>query len=241
VLGRAWRAAGDWIRFSKRGPVMAVLSGAELGRMAASKKPPRFTGSGVKVGVFQDGYGAPGILPVVRASAGYTAEYLTSLRPAWLAACDVVILPQPRSTAPLSQSDYDAIKAYVKNGGKVLLTHDAVGYRSFPVLFPSVCQGGRRHVAETQFTMVLPDDTRERGAHTYYDHIILRPGRASRVLARAPAGNGDAPVAVAGPVGAGRVAATGLAIGLASDNTDTAPTPEEARLLRLMLSSLAQK
>ena len=241
VLGRARRAAGDWIRFSKRGPVMAVLSGAELGRMAASQKPPRFTGSGVKVGVFQDGYGAPGILPLVRASAGYTAEYLTSLRPAWLAACDVVILPQPRSTAPLSQSDYDAIKAYVKNGGKVLLTHDAVGYRSFPVLFPSVCQGGRRHVAETQFTMVLPDETRERGAHTYYDHIILRPGRASRVLARAPAGNGEAAVAVAGPVGAGRVAATGLAIGLASDNTDTAPTPEEARLLRLMLSSLAQK
>jgi len=238
VIGRARAAVGDWVRFSKRGPVMVVLGKTEPRRTAAKERPPKFPGSGAKVGVLKDAFGAQGILAAVRDLPGRTAEYLTCARPAWLAACDVVIVPQPHSTAPPSQSDYDALKRYVGNGGAVLLTHDAVGYRSFPVLFPDVCDGGRTHVERTEFSVELPDGTTQQGAHTYYDRIALRPGPAASVLARGPDGDGVSPVAVVGPVGRGRGACTGLALGLAPDNTDTDLSPAENRLLALMLEML---
>ncbi|MFQ5810916.1 MAG: glycoside hydrolase family 10 protein, partial [Armatimonadota bacterium] len=82
VLGWARVAREDWIRFATRGPVMTVVPRGKLRRTTAPERPPKFAGSGVKVGVFRDGYGAPGILAALRATAGYTAEYLTSLRPA---------------------------------------------------------------------------------------------------------------------------------------------------------------
>ncbi|MGD8238345.1 MAG: family 10 glycosylhydrolase [Armatimonadota bacterium] len=241
VLGWARVARGDWIRFARRGPVMTVLTRGELRRATAPERPPKFSGSGVKVGVFRHGYGASGILAAARAKPAYTAEYLTSLRPAWLAACDLVIVPQPRGATPPSEADHSALQAYVRKGRAVLLTHDAVGYRSFPVLFPDVCAGGSGHPKETQFSIELPDGTTRQGTHTYYDRITLRPGPAARVVARAPGGSDASPLAVAGPVGRGRVACTGLALGLAPDNTDAALSAGETRLLDLMLDALRGK
>jgi hypothetical protein len=141
----------------------------------------------------------------------------------------------------LSPSDYDALQAYARKAGAVLLTHDAVGYRSFPVLFAEVCEGGRTHVQQTEFTVDSPDGTTQKGTHTYYDHITLQPGEGTRVLARGPGGNGVAPVAVVGSVGRGRVGCTGLALGLGPDNTDAELSPTEARLLRLMLDALSAR
>ena len=216
-------------------PEMPLLPMAES--EVARFYAPRFGKGGVRVGVFQGGYGSESVLAYLRGRPGIDAQPLHLLNATHLKACQVVVLPQPRLPERVDAAAVAALTQFLRAGGGLLTTHNAVGYRGLPVLAPEVCVRGVNNVREPGWRVEEAEHpvTQElaRGkslARTYYDHITLEPGPAGTVVARgAPSG---AAAGAGGPAGKGRYVACGLAIGLGvADDTDVAPSPDEGRLL----------
>ena len=197
--------------------------------------PPAFVTAGLHVGVVQGGYGSEGVLRALKGQEGIEAWPLWGVTAANLAACQVVILPQPRGAQSIPAETMALLGSFVRDGGGLLTTHDAVGFRGLTSPVPEVCTGGTDKIraaawlvtAEHPVTAGLP-----RGQalpKTYYDYIGVEAGPAGTVLATSPDG---VPVVVAGTSGAGRYVACGLALGLAAEgDTETAPTADETTLL----------
>ena len=64
---------------------------------------------------------------------------------------------------------------------------------------------------------------------SYYDQIMLLPGKQGTVIAAQEVD--DEPVAIAGEFGKGCYVAIGLAVGLSADTAETAPQGAEAQLM----------
>ncbi|NPV46119.1 MAG: hypothetical protein HPY69_04110 [Armatimonadetes bacterium] len=197
--------------------------------------PPGFSTAGLHVGVVQGGYGSEGVLRALQGQEGIEARAVWGVTAANLAACQVVVYPQPRVPGSVSPEMAALLGEFVRRGGGLLTTHDAVGFRGLTSPVPAVCEGGVdkvrleswQVVADHPVTAGLPRG--EALAKTYYDYISLRPGPAGAVLAASPEG---APVVVAGEAGRGRYVACGLALGLAAEgDTEASPTADEMALL----------
>lgn len=196
---------------------------------------PRFSGEGVRVGVVQGGYGSVSALEHLRQVQGVDAEPIHALTADTLEACEVVILPQPHPGGGLPGETAALLAEWVRGGGGLITTHDAVGYRGLPAIVPEVCAGGTGHVrdegwrveGEHPVTRGLPRDRTL--ARSYYDHILLEPGPQGTVAAVAVPGG--APVVVCGEAGEGRHVACGLALSIGEGDRDVPPTPDEAALL----------
>lgn len=224
-----------------------TLEPLPLGPLAPEEQarygPPTFTTAGLHIGVVQGGYGSEGVLRALQGQEGLEACALWGVTAAKLAACQVVVYPQPRAPQGAPAEIAALLGDFVRQGGGLLTTHDAVGFRGLISPVPAVCEGGVdklrlatwQVVADHPVTTGLP-----RGAAlatTYYDYITLRPGPAGTVLAASPDG---APVVVAGESGKGRYLACGLALGLAAaGDAETAPSAEEMILLRNAVQWLA--
>ncbi len=209
------------------------LTDAEL----RDRERPRFRGSGVRVGVLEGGYGAQAILNTLREAKGMDALPLRVLLPGTVNPCQVVIVPQPR--APLGRAAVKLLETFVRSGGGLVTTHNAVGYRGHPLILPEICAKGVEHVRDPNWTAVAGDPLTvgipagKALEHTYYDHIELAPGPKGTVAARAA--KSGKPVVVYGVAGKGRYVACGLALGLATDTRQQAPTaPERALLLNVV-------
>ena len=191
---------------------------------------PKFSGQGLRVGVVQGGHGSKSILARLKAMPGMDAQPLFAPDAEMLAKCQVVVLPQPR--IPL-----DSAKAYgdfVRAGGGLVTTHNAVGYRGHPLLLTDVCAKGIEHVRDQEWIAVAEHPV-TKGIqlntalpHSYFDHIELECGPKGLVLAQAA--QSRRPVVICGEPGKGRYIACGLAIGLASDK-ETPPKGAEKTLL----------
>jgi len=192
-----------------------------------------FSGKGVPVGLVIGGYGSKGVLELLQKSEGIDvlAVGIGQLRPR---ECKVIILPQFRSDMVPKQL-VETVESFVKAGGGLITTHDAVGYRSMPALCTTVCEGGATHArherwkvsADHPITAGLP-----KGAaltQSYFDHIQLKCGQDGAAVAVSE--KTEQPVVVAGTFGKGRYVACGLLIGLDPKNKEAAPTVDEARLL----------
>ena len=168
-------------------------------------------------------------------------------RPAieYIRPCEVVILPQMRSVAKLDGAALRALLSdFVRRGGGLLVTHDAVGMRRHPAIFPDVAKGLGRPVRETT-VIVAAEHPATRGmavgqsfTHAYYDHIPLRVGKDAITVLTNRAGS---PVVACATVEQGRYMACGIAIGLRHGDADTRPTGPELALLRNALKWLAGK
>lgn len=225
-----------------RSPILWVLTKADYEELLARQQPPKFAGTGLAVGVYQDGYGGPPILKALGTAAGIEAKPLWELKPDHLAACKVVILPQPRRPEVLTPEVVAALRAFVEAGGTLFVTHDAVGFRRCPVIAPEVCAGGveRAEAATWKLSVDLPDSglsTAETYTHTFYDHIVLAPGPAGQVIAT---DEQRRPLVVAGPLGQGRFIACGLAIGIGPGDADVPVGGAEAALLGSLVRRTAQ-
>ncbi|MBT3291951.1 MAG: hypothetical protein HN380_31705 [Victivallales bacterium] len=193
-----------------------------------------FKGTGIRVGVVASGYGSEGILQTLRKAKGIDAVpvatgHLLSDK------CQVIILPQMRSTPPPAKT-IAALEAFVKQGGGLITTHDAVGYRTMPKLLTSVCAGGTQHPKDERWRFADPKHplaydlpTDKVLTQVFTDHVQLAPGPAGKVIAVSEKTN--QPVILAGTVGKGRYIACGLLIGTNAKADEAPAKSPEARLL----------
>ena len=208
---------------------IAPLAGAEAN--AAGKIA--FSDKGIRVGVVVGGYGSDGMLGLLKSSPGIDALPV-GLGQVRTRECQVIVLPQLRS-GMVPPGLNEQVDAFVREGGGLITTHDAVGYRSMPVLCKDICAGGDEHVrheswratADHPLTTGLPHD--KVLTQGYYDHVLLRAGPQGHVVAAGE--TTGKPVVVAGTIGKGRYVACGLLLGLSADSQEVPPTPDEARLL----------
>ncbi|MCD6352151.1 MAG: family 10 glycosylhydrolase [Armatimonadetes bacterium] len=235
------REYGGHVLFDRRSPILWSVSEEEYQELQAQNKPPVFEGQGLRVGVYVASYGGEEILKLLQATAGLQVKPLYALSPDMLAPCQVVVLPQPRRSAVLLGEVATGLADYVRRGGAVLATHDAVGYRRCPVLVADVVAGGtdRRDSRRWKLTQEVAGAGLEVGRlyeHTYYDHIILAPGPQGKVLATDERGD---PLVVVGSYGKGKFCGCGMALGLGDGDRDCPLSDAEARLLQGLVKLLA--
>jgi len=195
---------------------------------------PQFTGKGLRIGVLQNGLGAGAIAADLGAIDGFDTQPLVHIAEFTLEPCQVVIVPQPKS--PMGKSLIKALEQFVRSGGGLIVTHNAVGYRGHPTLITEICAKGLEHVRDTQWIVTRQHpitqgiDPNKALPHSYYDHIELECGPKGVVLAQGY--RTRRPVVIAGEYGKGRYVACGLIPGLGADGSSVAPTGAEQTLLR---------
>ncbi|MEI6500241.1 MAG: hypothetical protein WCP21_04350, partial [Armatimonadota bacterium] len=201
---------------------------------------PKFTRGGVRVGVVQGGYGSESILRFLQGAAGVDAQPLWLVNPEYLKQCQALVMPQPKAPETYTPQLADLLSKYVREGGGLVTTHNAVGYRGLPVAVSEVCAKGLVHFRDNVVKLPvehpigkgLPLGQGLKGS--YYDYITLQPGPAGVVVARGAATG--APVIVCGQAGQGRYVACGLGLAFsAADDSDCPPLPEEGTLLTNMV------
>lgn len=230
-------ADGSSRRFVKRSPVIVGLSESEIKERKGIEEPPQIEGPGMKVGVVGGGYGSGAIIEALAGVADVVPFELKRLSPDFLRACDVLILAQLKDPEPLTDAAVRGIRRWVRAGGRILLTHDAVGYRRHPVIFPDV-SSGIGIAASRAVTVVAAHPVTEGLSagesfeHSYYDHVQLRAGGDAVVLVRDSGEDEAKPVVVAAQLGKGKVVALGLVTGLADGDREVRPTGGELLLLR---------
>jgi hypothetical protein len=193
------------------------------------------------VGIVAAGLGSESLTEVLVRGERFRAGLLLGIAEPALSQCDTVIIPERRRPKTLTKEQCWLIWDWVQKGGRLLLTHDAVGYREHPILFPWVCSGGTAHVPRSTVDVVwAPDDQKPLGrvTHSYGDHILLQPCIRAPMTIIAVDPETGRPVVSGAEWGSGRVMACGVAIGAAPDGSDVLPQDGELRLLEVMLDWL---
>ena len=196
---------------------------------------PQFTRKGLRIGVLQNGIGSVSLLDHLRAVDGFDAQALSGISRLALAKCRVVLVPQPK--AGLGPASVKALEDFVRDGGGLITTHDAVGYRGHPQIISEVCVRGVTHkpydkewvVVRRPHPVTASIEAGRPVPHSYYDHIEMECGPQGIVLAEAA--KTRRPVLVAGDVGEGRYLACGMLLGVGADDSSITPTGAERTLL----------
>jgi hypothetical protein len=216
-------------------PPLLPMSDAEKARYGG----PKFGKGGLRVGVLQGGYGAESILKHLQTTAGVDAQPLWLISDKNLQACQALVVTQPRARAAISEATAKMVARFVEQGGGLVATHDAVGYRTCPVILPQIGQGVR-HVRVGQWSMAGDHPVAAGFAagaalsQSYYDAIVLEPGAGATVVGVVEAGK--LPAIVCGEAGKGRAVLCGLGLAFAANgDEDCTPTSDEARLLDNMI------
>jgi hypothetical protein len=192
------------------------------------------------IGVLTGGLGSDAVEQALRES-GRRVGVVHGVTTAAIADCDVLVVTERRTPASLTKRNCWLIWDWVERGGRLLLTHDAVGYRDHPILFPWVCTGGTAHVAHRSVRVVWAPAGREplgEVTHGYPDHILLRPCLRATVTVIAVDDEWGEPVVSGAAFEHGRVVACGLALGVAPDRSESLPSGGERELLNVMLDWL---
>ena len=230
--GEVWMQAvlpADW---EKRLADVRPLTDTEL---LASHKA-RFGGKGLRVAVMRGGYGSEAVLASLRKTQDIDAQPISALYPDVIRDCQVIVLPQSRSATPMGKETVQALEGFVRAGGGLITTHNAVGYRGHALLLTDVCARGLEHVRDTEWLAVATHpltagiDLNKPLPHAYYDHIELEAGPKGTVVAQAA--KSKRPVVICGDFGKGRYVACGLAIGLNADTKEATPEGAERLLLQ---------
>ncbi|MBC7287717.1 MAG: family 10 glycosylhydrolase, partial [Armatimonadetes bacterium] len=221
------------LNFFRRSLPLRLLTGTQMEQLTARLKPPQFSGGGIRVGVAVGGYGSDGILSALVDSRQFLVAPLYSLSRDFLASCQVVVVPQLRSDVEAQfNAHIDELREFVRNGGGLLLTHDAVGMRAHRPVFPELATALPRPVRSRTVQVAtghtITDRLPKQFDHSYYDHIALVPESGALTLLRDEQGNA---VAVAFQYGKGRVVACGMAVGLREDDTEAPPLDGELDFL----------
>jgi hypothetical protein len=214
-----------------------VFSPEEAEAILAKQRPPVFRNNGgIRVAVWQDdAYGAAPILSLLQGTPGLDAAPLWNLKRESLAACQVVILCQPRAHQEWFKDKKTAAELgrFVEHGGGLLTTHALVGIRDFLSPVPKVATGGERLPGTTwkasHYHAVTRDlSRRETYTSTFADRIETVVGTSGRAIVRTPEGK---PVVVAGSSGRGRYVACGLGLGIGKGDNDSSLSSAESKLL----------
>ncbi len=209
--------------FVVRGPIVEPVSGSEIAELRAREQPPRRPSSGLCVGVYSNGLGAQGIFAALDAAKGISPVWVHHLRPAHLAAVDVLVLPQLFDLSDLTPKVVETIRTWVHAGGRIVLTHNAVGLRWHPRMFPEVGKGVSLHTdrrVQTARGLAGFADW-QKLEHEYADHARLELTSAAKLLVAEQ--KTGIPVVAAGRFGRGLVILNGLIPGY-EDEADSGST-----------------
>lgn len=194
-----------------RGPLFEGLSATAMADLDAMRFPPDSVGHGLRVAIYSGGLGADGLCAGLQGEPGLCVFEVHRLRADHLAVAQVLILQQLADLADLDGEAIRVLRQWVQGGGRLILTHDAVGFRWHPRMFPEVGWGvgqGRTKVVVAR----VPVGRRRQGwtfEHSYADHVRLHPGETAQILVK-EAAPGDAPVVVSGRAGNGVVILSGI-------------------------------
>ena len=228
---------------------LAMVLGLCVPAMLGAEEP-------IRVAVYKGGYGAEGICGLLQATPDTRAEYVSELDIATLRKYEVLVLPQTKRPKELTFDRMELIRSWVKDGHGLLVTHDAVGYRSHKSFFPQLSEGTGNPYSEQEAyskecciarTHPLTEGLalKERFYLSYYDYITINPGKDGVVVVRGvakteEAAASSAAVVVCGEVGKGRYVANGAALGISMAG-EVRPMGGEKRLLLNCIRWLAGK
>jgi uncharacterized lipoprotein YddW (UPF0748 family) len=221
--------------FIVRSTPWRIATPEEIEELRRRAEAPRFETEGVHVGVLTDGYGSQAILEALRAASGIEGQPLYQLSPEHVGACQVVVVPQrlPHVTAVFGEAR-EPLRGYVRTGGGLVVTHDAVGMRQHQPVFPELCIGGsgparvREAVIAAAHPLTAGLAVGQTFSHSYSDHIpVIAKGNMQVVVADA---QGNAVVAAAA-FGQGRYVANGMCTGLGAGDADHVPEGAEKTIL----------
>jgi hypothetical protein len=222
---------------------MRGLEGRGVLREEEQVPDPEFIGppEAPRVGVVSGGLGSRTLVDAIAGIGGYRAAAVGGIAASALRQCEALVLPARRIPATLTKPHCWLIWDWVGAGGRLVLTHDAVGYRHHPVLFPWVCSGGTAHVENSTVDVVWAPSGREPvGIVTpsYVEHILLQPCLRAQMTVIAVDTQTGRPAVSGAMFDSGRVLACGLALGVNRLGSDDSLNPGEAELLDTMLAWL---
>jgi len=194
-----------------RGPIFEGVTAGVMAELTKRRFPPKVMGKGLRVGIYAGGLGAEKLLAGLRGTRGLKVFHVHRLRSDHLAVARGFILPQLGDVDDLTTDAIAALRQWVESGGRLILTHDAVGFRWHMPMFAEVGKGATRSSTRKVVTAARIGRRQAGWAfeHSYLDHVRLAVGENGRVLAT-EAPPSDAPVIVAGPVGKGLVVLSGI-------------------------------
>ena len=220
VNGKTWPIA-------VRGPLIEGLNSAEMLALKARALPPRFAPDQRAVAVYAGGQASAGLMKNLKDAPGVDAQLIYALEPEMWKRAQVLIVPHLEDVQDLTPDVIRDLRRYVSDGGKLILTHDAVGYRWHQRLFPEIGVGierldGKDVIVGANDYGITP------GAVTqgYGDHVVIAATPNATVLAREA--KSDKAVVVAGSFGRGTVIMDGTLLGAPSEG---AMPDSEKRLL----------
>jgi len=194
-----------------------------------------------RVGVVSGGLGSTSLIEATRGLGVYRVGAVEGVGKSPLSKCDALLLPERRIPATLTKQQCWLIWDWVAAGGLLVLTHDAVGYRNHPILFPWVCAGGTAHVEDGEVDVVwAPDGEQPAGLvrPSYREYIVLQPCIRAHMTVIAVDRDTGKPAVTGAAFETGKVLACGLALGIGPTLSDTAPNAGETALLSAMLGWL---
>ena len=181
--------------------------------------------SGFSIALLKTGIEADGIANFLK-EKGYSYYFLEpqELNIDTIPSFDLLIFPGNIPNISLAPRNWqNSVREYVKRGGNIILTHDAVGGRVFPYrLFPEVATGKEMlgYLEKGEFSNVFVADEKtpltknlipgKEYKHPYWDHFTLSVGPLGKVILKDKENN---PVFVTGEFGKGFVAISGFLFG----------------------------
>lgn len=220
VNGKIWPIA-------IRGPLIEGLDKSAMFALQARALPPRFIADKRAVAVYAGGQASKGLFKALKDAPNIDAQLIYSVKPEMWKQAKVLIVPHLEDVQDLTPDAIRDLRAYVRDGGRLILTHDAVGYRWHQRLFPEIGVGVER--LDGKDVIIGANDWNiTPGAVTqgYSDHVIIAATPGATVLAREA--KSDKAVVVAGYFGRGTVIMDGTLLGAPSDGEMPA---SEKRLL----------
>ena len=205
-------------------------------------------GPGVKVGVYHGSFGATALIGAIGKRQDFNAFSLPRLDEGALAKSDVVVISKTAATVNFKHAA-KRLRAWVEEGGRLLLCFDAVGYRAHPAIFPELGQGytnPKRDVVTVSADHPVTNGF-EKGdefVHAYVDHVEMTKGERGKVIV---VDEKRKPVVIVGAIGKGRVVLNGMITGYASvkrgEYAGLAKEPEEGelKLLHNMIQWLGEE
>ena len=210
-----------------RGPLIEGLSAPEMFALKARELPPHFAPGKRGVAVYAGGQASEGLIKALKDAPNVDAELIYALKPEMWRNAKVTIVPHLEDVEDLTPQVINDLRAYVQGGGRLILTHDAVGFRWHQRLFPEIGVGVER-LDGNEIVVGANDFGVTAGAVTqgYNDHVVIAATPGASVLAREAKTNKA--VIVAGKFGRGIVIMDGTLLGAPSEG---AMPDSEKRLL----------
>jgi len=235
IYGSVLLADGTSVDYVKRSSVIIGLSQSEVHaieeRIGPVHVPP---GKGPRVAVVQEGFGSEAIYAVLSRRNEMRVFRAFNFRDDLFKNCDVLVLPQLREPSRLDSLTRNKIRRFVEQGGGLVVTHDAIGYRDHFPIVPEVALKATDNPKERQCKIAVEDPLTagltagDTFTHSYYDHLVIQPGSLGKVVVTDLQ---DRPVIVRGTIEKGRCVAIGMATGLGDNNEEAEPKGAELTIL----------